>query len=72
MKKRIDLHGTLAFPLTIGCAAFIKQVAGEPIRTSPVKHFITLPSGVTYIQTRNTHYYLHPPAKAGASRRART
>jgi len=21
---------------------------------------------VTYIQTKNTHYYLHPPAKAAA------
>lgn len=38
------------------------------IRTSPVKHFITLPSGVTYIQTQNTRYYLHPPAKAAAAK----
>ena len=64
MKKRIDIYGTLEFPPTIGCAAFIKKLEGEPIRTSPVKHFIKLPSGVVYIQTKNTHYYLHPPAKA--------
>lgn len=64
MKKRIDIYGTLEFPLTIGCAAFIKQQEGDPIRTSSVRHFIKLPSGVTYIQTKNTHYYLHPPAKA--------
>lgn len=66
MKKRVDLYGTLEFPLVKGCSAFIRQVQGEPIRTSPVKHFITLPSGKIYIQTRNTHYYLHPPAKAAA------
>lgn len=66
MKKRIDIYGTLEFPLTIGCAAFIKEASGTR-RTSSVKHFITLPSGVTYIQTRNTHYYLHPPAKAPAA-----
>ena len=52
MKKRIDIHGTLEFPLAIGCAAFIRQTVGGIIRTSPVKHFITLPSGVTYIQTQ--------------------
>ena len=44
MKKRIDIHGTLEFPLAIGCAAFIRQTVGGLIRTSPVKHFITLPS----------------------------
>lgn len=71
MKKRIDIYGTLEFPLIIGCAAFIKKSAGESIRTSPVKHFITLPSGVTYIQTRNTHYYLHPPAKVPAAKGVR-
>ena len=48
MKKRIDIHGSLEFPLAIGCAAFIRQTVGGMIRTSPVKHFITLPSGVTY------------------------
>ena len=53
-KKRIDIYGTLEFPLTIGCAAFIKEAEGTR-RTSSVKHFITLPSGVTYIQTKNTH-----------------
>lgn len=66
MKKRIDINGTLEFPLTIGYAAFIKKQEGGPIRTSSVKHFITLPSGVTHIQTKNTHYVLHPPAKAAA------
>ena len=65
-KKRIDIYGTLEFPLTIGYAAFINKEEGDPIRTSSVKHFITLPSGVTYIQTKNTHYYLRPPAKAAA------
>ena len=66
MKKRIDIHGTLEFPLAIGCAAFIRQTVRGPIRTSPVKHFITLPSGATYIQTQNTRYYLHPPHAAAA------
>ena len=72
MKKRIDIHGTLEFPLVIGCAAFIRQSVGEPIRTSPVKHFIRLPSGVTYIQTQNTRYCLHPPAKAAATKEGQT
>lgn len=65
-KKRIDIYGTLEFPLAIGCAAFINKEEGDPIRTSSVRHFIKLPSGVTYIQTKNTHYYLHPPAKVAA------
>ena len=43
-------------------AAFIKEAEGTR-RTSSVKHFITTPSGVTYIETKNTHYVLHPPAK---------
>lgn len=64
MKKRIDIYGTLEFPLTIGYAAFINKQEGGPIRTSSVRHFITLPSGVTHIQTKNTHYVLYPPAKA--------
>lgn len=63
MKNRIDIYGTLEFPLAIGCAAFIKETEGTR-RTSSVQHFIKLPSGVTYIQTENTHYYLHPPIKA--------
>ena len=42
-KKRIDIYGTLEFPLAIGCAAFIKKQEGDPIRTSSVKRFITLP-----------------------------
>lgn len=65
MKKRIDIYGTLEFPLAIGCAAFIKETEGTR-RTSSVQHFIQLPSGVTYIQTKNTHYILHPPVKGAA------
>lgn len=65
MKKRVDIYGTLEYPLAIGCSAFIKEAAGMR-RTSTVKHFITMPSGVTYIETRNTHYILHPPVKAAA------
>lgn len=65
MKKRIDIYGTLEFPLVIGCAAFIKEAEGTR-RTSSVKHFITTPSGVTYIETKNTHYVLHPPTKTVA------
>ena len=42
MKKRIDIYGTLEFPLTIGCAAFIKGAEGTR-RTSSVKHFILKP-----------------------------
>ena len=30
MKKRIDIYGTLEFPLVIGCAAFIKKQEGDP------------------------------------------
>ena len=62
MKKRIEIYGTLEFPLSIGCAAFIKEAEGTR-RTSSVKHFITLPSGVTYIETKNTRYVLRPPEK---------
>lgn len=65
MKKRVDIYGTLEYPLAIGCSAFIKEATGMR-RTSTVKHFITMPSGVTYIETRNTHYILHPPVKAAA------
>lgn len=63
MKKRVDIYGTLEYPLVIGCSAFIKEAAGMR-RTSTVKHFIAMPSGVTYIETRNTRYILHPPVKA--------
>lgn len=65
MKKRIDIYGTLEFPLAIGCAAFIKEAEGTR-RTSSVKHFISTPSGVIYIETKNTHYVLHPPVKVAA------
>lgn len=71
MKRRIDLCGTLEAPLEKGCAAFIRKVGEEPFRTSAVKHFITMPSGLTYIQTANTHYYLHPPAVVGAAKGVR-
>lgn len=71
MKKRIDIYGTLEYPLSIGCAAFIKEADGLR-RTSAVRHFIKLPSGVTYIQTQNTHYYLHPPGKAHLAKGVRT
>ena len=30
MKKRIDIYGTLEFPLAIGCAAFIKKQEAIP------------------------------------------
>lgn len=71
MKKRVDICGTIEAPLEKGCAAFIRKVGEEAIRTSAVKHFITMPSGLTYIQTENTHYYLHPPAKAAAAKGVR-
>lgn len=64
MKNRMDIYGTLAFPLSVGCAAFIKESNGNCRITSPVKHFVTLPSGRIYIQTVNTHYHLHLPGKA--------
>ena len=67
MKKRIDICGTPEAPLEKGCVAYIKEVGQAPIRTSVVQHFMTSPSGLIYIQTKNTHYYLHPPANAGAA-----
>ncbi len=63
MKKHIDLRGVLEYPLTIGCAAFIKPEGQEAIRTSTVQRFVNLPSGAIYIETRNTHYLLRPVAK---------
>lgn len=70
MKKRLDIYGTLEYPLCIGCAAFIKEEANSR-RTSAVKHFLKLPSGATYIETQNTHYVLHPPAKVPAAKGVR-
>ena len=70
-KKRMDIYGTLEYPLVQGCAAFIKEAGGSR-RTSPVQHFIQLPSGVVYIETKNTHYVLHPPAKAPKTMGVRT
>lgn len=61
-KKRVNIYGTLECPISIGSVAFIRERTGAR-RTSPVKFFITLPTGTIYIQTRNTHYWLHPPAK---------
>ena len=62
-KKRVEIYGTLAHPLQRGCAAFIKENDGTR-RTSAVQHFITVPSGTIYIETKNTHYVLKPPAAA--------
>lgn len=62
-KKRIELTGSLAYPLSIGNAAFIKEAEGIR-RTSTVQHFIRMPSGVIHIVTQNTRYVLRPPAKA--------
>ena len=58
-KKRVELYGTLEYPLSIGYAASIKEANGSR-RTSAVQHFITLPSGTVYIETQNTHYILKP------------
>ena len=68
MKKRIVIRGTVEVHLAKGCVAFIRKVGEEPFRTSTVKHFITMPSGLTYIQTENTHYYLHPPTRVAAAK----
>lgn len=67
-KKRVDVHGTLAAALAIGSVAFINVQNGDAFRTSAVKHFIQLPFGIAYIQTENTHYYLHPPVREGAAK----
>lgn len=64
-KKRIELIGSLEYPLTIGNAAFIKEEEGIR-RTSTVQHFIQMPSGVIHIETKNTRYVLRPPASAAA------
>ena len=68
-KKRVELQGSLEYPLAIGYAAFIKEANGSR-RTSAVRHFITLPSGTVYIETENTHYILKP-LKATASKGVR-
>ena len=62
-KKRVELVGSLEYPLAIGNAAFIKEAAGLR-RTSTVQHFIRMPSGVIHIVTQNTRYVLRPPTKA--------
>ena len=59
-KPSKHIYGTLEFPLFRGCAAFIKE-SGSSLRTSPVKHFLTLRSGVIYIECRDESYMLHPP-----------
>ncbi len=62
-KKRVEIYGTLEHPLQRGCAAFIREKNGTR-RTSAVQHFITVPSGTVYIETKNTHYILKPLAAA--------
>ena len=62
-KQSKHIYGTLEFPLFRGCAAFIKE-GDKSHRTSPVKHFITLPSGIMYIECRDESYMLHPPANS--------
>lgn len=62
-KKRIEIYGTLKYPLECGQAAFIQESNGTR-RTSPVEHFITEPSGPVYIETKNTRYILNPIAEA--------
>ena len=62
-KKRIEIYGTLEHPLQKGCAAFIRENDGTR-RTSAVQHFVTVPSGTVYIETKNTHYVLKPIAAA--------
>ncbi len=64
-KKRVDIYGTLEYPLEKGLAAFIKDASGLR-RTSTVKHYISMPSGVIHIHTQNTHYVLHKPSQAPA------
>lgn len=58
-KKRVEIYGTLEYPLQKGCAAFIRESNGTR-RTSPVQHFVAVPSGTVYIETKNTHYVLKP------------
>lgn len=58
-KKRMEIYGTLEMPLSVGHAAFIKE-SGFIRRTSVVKHFIIMPSGTIYIETKNTRYILKP------------
>lgn len=69
-KKRMDIYGTLEYPLEKGLAAFIKEASGLR-RTSSVQHFISLPSGVIHIHTKNTHYVLHKPSQASAGTEVR-
>lgn len=59
-KPSTHIYGTLEHPIYIGCAAFIRE-GGKSRRTSPVKHYIKLRSGVTYIECRDESYMLHPP-----------
>jgi len=59
-KPSTHIYGTLEYPILRGCAAFIKE-GNKSRRTSPVKHFLTLRSGVIYIECRDESYMLHPP-----------
>lgn len=71
MKKHIVLCGTIEVPLTKGCFAFLRKEGGEPFRTTAVKRYFAIPFGFAHIETENTHYYLHPPARRPAERRVR-
>lgn len=62
-KNSTHIYGTLEFPIFKGCAAFIRE-GSKSLRTSPVKHFITLRSGVMYIECRDESYMLHPPVNS--------
>lgn len=64
-KKRVEIYGSLQYPLERGQAAFIQE-AGGTRRTSAVVHFITVPSGIVHIETKNTHYVLKPLSAAPA------
>ncbi len=61
-KKRVELWGSLIYPLSVGSSAYIARESKPPLITSPVMKFFRLPFGLTYIQTRNTHYVLHSNA----------
>lgn len=59
MKKRVEIRGSLVYPLVKGQSAFIKEVNGLR-RTSAVQNFVECASGVIKIETENTRYVLRP------------
>ena len=67
-KKRVKLYGSLAYPLSVGSAAYINREDKPTLITSPVMKFFRLPFGLTYIQTQNTHYVLHSIAGKSVGR----